>query len=958
MDSFAPGSGGREVRRGLFGPPRDFPAAALGMSIASAASFASKSPLVWGLNVLFALLASGGAFEKASLAPCFSGEKANFALKMPALNFKKASEKGKAAPIGLPLLLFPLSFASILTPFWYIVLPAPLLSAAFLMVLLRGSRKGWREKVKWQKQISSWFAESGWNFAVEDAAQVDEITILRLRPESMEKAFRLSSPLLKERLPKTWQEALILPLRRGERSIDPHSFRLVLSSKTKALKEAKSEGKASLLAGIAYGLSAQAWGKKPPLVTARNIGLKEPAWLFQITAAPGGASVEEMGKDWLQDPSGPAAALQTPVLADLASAFHLAPCGRPLSDKGNAYRDPDFMKEIRSFDRYVREGLKWASFKRKWASVSKLPCPDPIFSDISCEGGIDLLPLRLDPSKIFDYAKVDLSALGGKGAVMAGSDGTECFLVQAEKPAIGDLKEGGTCQRAWAAACALKALVSALPARKGCEVDFCSFEGKRGESSIWRVGIRLQGGATVADLRKKEAALRASAGSEILLLEYLDPARCALWLMSRGCFAKGLWKREKMRSEAMDLFLASGWLEAGAFNRSGEGPELQKREDAGISGAFTASFSLPVGLSLQDLKEDLPVFLRYSGFKYGRILPSSSGENADVFISPENPLPKFAKTDFKKGKGLALGVGDRGQEILWDLSASPHLLVMGRSGAGKSSLASLLAAKAALEGWKVIVIDPCKGAPDFSWVRKKGSFCGAGEFEKAERLVRGICSIMRERAEDLSSRGLASSEEAGMENILLVFDEFNGYIASIEAKEKGDASDIALARQNAAVERRNRSISSTAAMLGSIATQGRSAGIRLLIGAQRLGLKDMEKFRGGRAFYRSLGKVVLGSDSPAGVFQTSNLKEANRLLRSLDMPKGRGLYEDGQGRLEALQSYWAPKEEIEEMLSALPDAEPFVPEFDEADGAKEPERLNLDDSEGEEEEEVVDFGII
>ncbi|MBO6071596.1 MAG: hypothetical protein J6O89_01485, partial [Aeriscardovia sp.] len=229
--------------------------AAAGLSLALAASFASKNPIIWGLNMLFAIFASGGVFEKASLCPCFTEERTNFALKMPALNFKKAAGKG-AAFLLLPLLLFPLAFASLLSPAWYISLPFPLVSAIFLMVLLKGSRKGWREKVEWQKKISSWFAEPGYNFSVENAAKVGNVTILQLNPESMEKAARLSPSFLKEHLPKTWQEALILPLRRGEKSIDPHSLRLVLFSKTEALQNVQNEGEASLLAQIAYGLSA------------------------------------------------------------------------------------------------------------------------------------------------------------------------------------------------------------------------------------------------------------------------------------------------------------------------------------------------------------------------------------------------------------------------------------------------------------------------------------------------------------------------------------------------------------------------------------------------------------------------------------------------------------------------------------------------------------------------------
>lgn len=955
--------GKREVRKRLFLPPLDFFSSALFLSFSFALSFFSKSPAVWLLNAFFALPSSGWAFERMALPSLPTEEKPNFFLKMPALNFKKAAikNKGRTARVVLAssLLLFSLSFISLFSGLWFLTLPAPLASALLFEAFLGGPRKKCREKREWQKKISTWFEESGCNFLVEEEKQVKGVTILRLRPESMEKAYKLSPLFLKGRLPKTWREVLLLPLRQGKESIDPHSVRLILFSKVKSLEEAGSEEEASLFSAMAYGLVARTRSKRAPLVTAHNVGLKTPAYLFKITPPPGGPGVEEMA-DWLQDPAGPSSFLKAPIMADLASAFHLASWQLPLSDKGNAYRDPGFMGEITGFDRYIRESVKWSSFQRKWASLFKLPCPDPVFSETLSEEGIAVLPLRLHPSKIFDYARADLSKLGKTAPIMASSDGSTCFLVRTQRRVLEDLKEGGRCQKAYVAAMVLKALSSCLPARKGCEVDFCSFEGKRGESSIWRIGIRLQGGATVADLRKKGEAVKASIGSEVMLTEYLDSSRCALWLFERKSLEKEAWKREKMRKDAMALFLSAGWIESGIFNKSGEGPSLERSEEGGPSRSFTAFFSLPLGLSPQDLEEGLPVFLRYSGFDYGRVLPSASGNEGAVFISPQNPFPDFAKADFEKEKEISMGLGDMGQRIFWRLSSSPHLLVMGKTGTGKSSLLSLLAAKGALAGWEEVIIDPCKGAPDFSWARKKGTLCGAGEFERAERLVKTVCSIMRKRARELSLRAIPSSREAGFKDILIVFDEFNGFISSMEVKEKGDASDIALARQNAFTDKINRSISSTVTMLGNIATQGRSAGIRLLIGAQRLSLKEMEKFHNGRAFYRSLGKIMLGSDSAAGVFQTSNLREANRLLSSLAMPKGRGLYEDGQGRLEALQAFYASNEELEKALSFLPDSSPLDA------GAQEEDEENLEKGNGEgqesaqeeDEEEVVDFGLI
>ena len=57
-----------------------------------------------------------------------------------------------------------------------------------------------------------------------------------------------------------------------------------------------------------------------------------------------------------------------------------------------------------------------------------------------------------------------------------------------------------------------------------------------------------------------------------------------------------------------------------------------------------------------------------------------------------------------------LGVDDMGKPVYWSMKDTFHLLISGKSGTGKSSIAQIVVAEALLKGHDIILIDPSKVA--------------------------------------------------------------------------------------------------------------------------------------------------------------------------------------------------------------------------------------------------------
>lgn len=265
---------------------------------------------------------------------------------------------------------------------------------------------------------------------------------------------------------------------------------------------------------------------------------------------------------------------------------------------------------------------------------------------------------------------------------------------------------------------------------------------------------------------------------------------------------------------------------------------------------------------------------------------------------------------------LVLGVNDVGEPVVWDLKTTAHLVVMGKSGTGKSSVAQIAVANALLHGYQLVIVDPSKGAVDFTqWAKPRAlAFAGEGDFDATEAAIGWVFEEMNRRSALNGKYGVGNMtdlpEDVRPRRLLVLFDEFNSYINGEEKTFANPTNDVTIANVNAEAKNRNRSIQVTGSRLAKIALQGRSLGINLLFGAQRLSIDDMSHVSGGNQFFRTLGRMMLGSDSLQGVVSQSKLREANRMQRDLQgeggkIPVGRGLYESADSELTSIQSWWS-----------------------------------------------------
>lgn len=872
---------------------------------------------------------------------------------------------------------------------WGFALGAPPLACCALMTLLDRGRqsKQWKRQCEWQETLDQWVqSESSpmakaWDGATVSQVSVlgdaeDPLTVIRIRlPQGNQTVLKqgvgIVTPLA---TPEGWNLVELLNARHGN-GFDPNAVRLVLAHDSKAVPDITKpcdERLATLVTDIAYARAARTWRKRAPLTKAHPVSGDpgKAAWLITLDRPPeGGEAPDLISLNWLADTmTGPAATIGMPVEADLYDAYHLAArSDTPLSDEGNKWRPKGMLTSDKSFQAYVDLSRRYRDTQTMWASLipAKLKPPTPAYDLESTQEGdgwsLTVTPLSFQPpATAVDYAKIDLQRLDPEASfigISPNADGSgDLIRVKGNAPTTLDTLTGGQPQqRYYAKALVYRALVNALPASKGTVTLGAVTQEGKGDNAIWRATVETGDGATVADLRKHAAGIQAQVGAAYLLWDWRSASQATLWFMRErltGVEDANRFRQRRRQKELLPLMLSDSWGVAGVQDASGRTPKVV---DLGVfprnHQLLRVRFRIPAGLGLARVDANQDKFLTAAGYGYGRILPRGDEHGADMWdmaLSKGSPFPTMVKADWDWVRGqdtltLPIGVDDMGEPVAWNVHDTYHIAVMGKSGTGKSSAAQVVVADALIHGWQVIIIDPSKGAIDFTqWAKPLAlAWVGNGQLDETEAVIRWTEDEMNKRVRMLSGRGVGNVNDLPdgerPPRILIVFDELNGYLTKMGKTASNPNRDIAIANDNARIQALNNSITRTMSALSKIALQGRTAGISLLLGGQRLGVKDFEKFPGGNAFYRTLGRLLLGNDAPEGIISASNIREAHRQQEGMkgeggQVPKGRGLWEDMDGRMTCVQTwYGGGQEALAEAVAGVPkptpiDYTPFMPE--------------------------------
>ena len=809
----------------------------------------------------------------------------------------------------------------------------------------------WRDTVAWQKRLDQWFSDPDnplyktWhNTYVSTVRHVgntnNPLTLLRVRmPYTAASAWKtgstaLSAQTARHRLPFCW----ILPARRNNH-IDPNWIRLALAHDPTALPHATdptlSNQEASVVFQIAYARCAQANHLIPPLVTAHNVSAdpKKPAWLLTFDyPSDGGPDPERMGVDWLADPTAsPGRLLGIPIIDDIRHNFHLAANpDTPLSETGRKHADT----QGRGFQTYINQSRAWHRFLLDWEKLGvRLQPPSLDYGTMKtfplAEGGqLVRMNARLDSASTpTDYARLDIRALNPSNpwTGFAATPGTISIItVTPGAPARLDGLAGNRMgERLYAQSLIWHAI--ARNVKTPATVSLPVQEG-RNQAAIWTAVVTLGGGATSLELRKHADNIKAMLGAAHTYWQHTDTNTAVLWAMREqydGASALRYWAKPARQKAMLRVMWADAWGKSGLTGHDGSVPDVvSMRKLPKNPRMMEAQFRLPDGLSFTQAQNRsvLQKFLVQTKYQYGRALPRADRDGADkwtVLLCETDPFPRSVAADWQAATRAAnrdfpMGANDMGEPVAWNAAHTPHILVLGGTGSGKSSLMQTILAQALLKGWRTIVIDIKKGASDFQgWADSRSSAFvnSTDDYEHAYAAVKWAETEMQRRVRLLTRNKASSIEDLPPAirppHLLVAFDEFNSVAAAVEPVAAA-GSDIAQEKENIRIRRKNKLIKDMVAALGAIAAQGRSAGVNMMIGAQQLSSQtfDPKKFRGAKDILGNCGTILLGKPGKPTSDKTMNETIASALDGGV-MPVGRGVYRSAQGEYTALQTWWA-----------------------------------------------------
>lgn len=886
--------------------------------------------------------------------------------------------------VFLLLCCLSLAWLGLMPPACAVGLPALVFLAAATLRCRGRQTAGWRRQVEWQKRIDSWINAKGspmqktWVTAYVSQCDVigddNPLTVLRIKFDQG------NSVVLKNGLtpvrPKAAEDgygwSLLLGARgKGGRTFDPNSVRLLLGKNQQCVPDATGrsvgEARASLACDIAYGLTALMWHKTAPLCKAIDVSDEDgddapAAWAVTLTYPPeNGDDPHKISRDWLGNEPNPSTYLKLPCFVDLNEGFHLyADPATALSDKGNRLREPDSVTSSRSFADYIAVSRRFKQDQEGWAGIlpAKLAPPSPMYDgerEFDGDGWTETaLPMQIPSgTTVSDYARLDLRQLDTQAmfvGVMANGDGMVLITCNGGRTPSGiDRIEGNTARDRMLAHSMLTYAVNASMKGAGrADVTTCVNLCHDGCTPVWKAHVEVGNGVSIADLRRRTSALKSDLGATSLYWEWLDAGSANIWCTSRPPIdpeQEDDWRRPAERKTLIELILSDAWGQAGISDKTGLTPRilsldyLQTNHDV-----YRARFELPAGTSMRQIDANQEKYLTAANYVYGRLLPRGDehgGNKFDMLLARKSPFPGTANADWEHVRTRTapceypLGVDDMGGIVAWRNDHTPHLAIMGKSGTGKSSAGMTIIAEAMLKGAQVIIIDPKKGAIDFTeWAIPRAlAYAGPGQSREAEAIVKWVEEEMNRRVHLCKEHAVNQTSRlpdgVRPREIFLFWDEFNSWLGDRSNTTPNRGQDIEIANANAAIIAVNNSISRTMTSLAAIAVQGRTAGIHLVLGGQRLPKDDFTRYNNGDAFYRTLGRILLGGDEPAGVVAQANVKEAHRLQNSMknsdgELPRGRGLYESAEAKLSALQTWYSGEQDaLAELFAGTPAPEPI-----------------------------------
>ena len=430
---------------------------------------------------------------------------------------------------------------------------------------------------------------------------------------------------------------------------------------------------------------------------------------------------------------------------------------------------------------------------------------------------------------------------------------------------------------------------------------------------LWKVEVMLYGEVTLTELWKKLGVMQRSLGVPYLRITSGDSPGTAVMVMG-GDLSSGdvTLHKESTSLELADLDWQWAFHTTGLYSASGQMPSQTHSESLELNpDVKRLTFELPPGVSVGQMKDKLEKLKSATGNFFVQIEPSTSATEVTMMTCFRDPMPQRAEFDLAlstgPSKAIPFATSVTGEPIYWDWHTDPHLVVIGKTGSGKSITMLALMFGALVRGAEVYLADKSKGGADFVDIEPWLSGVARTIPETLTMLEHIYAEVKRRK--DLNTKHGAKSyvdlpPEMRPAHIVAALDEFTSLLITevVEKLRSGATEEEVMEHARASAEATT--IAKCGILVGRIGREARSAGVSVILGAQRLTAKILENIPGSQDLRTNMSRILQGNASIgerasalAHPFEAPDLGEV--------VPAGRGIYEPGTTRSILMQAWYS-----------------------------------------------------
>jgi S-DNA-T family DNA segregation ATPase FtsK/SpoIIIE len=385
-------------------------------------------------------------------------------------------------------------------------------------------------------------------------------------------------------------------------------------------------------------------------------------------------------------------------------------------------------------------------------------------------------------------------------------------------------------------------------------------------SNLWRIQLRLYGGATLSDVRAQTRRIQESLATEWLrIVERPDGCTIVMGANPRKLKITD----QSTRDYIENLNWQQAWEAAKVVGLGGKMPKLVSTKQFPSNDQVTEIiFDIPEGLSVSSFREAREKLKTASGNGFIQVDPvAENAKQVKLTVSEIDPMPVRAPYDWeflKEAKGFPIGVGVTGEPIQFLPRDHIHFLVTGSAGSGKSVTMQTQVVAAIARGFDLYIADPAKGATDFSFAKPYSkAFCTT--ISDTAAMLQGVYKEVQRRVDLIKSTPGSANiyqlpAEMNLRPIALVLDEFTSMIGANHI-DKGDMVDEEAVQEREDAILENGEKQKIGMFVAKIAREARSAGVSLIMGTQKLAVKDLDQIPGGNTLKNNLSRSIAGKSS-------------------------------------------------------------------------------------------------